>query len=173
MKGNGVKFVKKGKAEVTGLVGETNEKGIIVEHPEDLDKIDPSRPVVLFSQTTKSVDDFKKLTANIQSQSQTVWVEAHDTVCRQVSNRVSYLQQFAGRFEVVIFVGGRSSSNAKVLFDVCKQYNLCSYFVCSPADLKNEWFKGIQTVGVCGATSTPQWLMEKVAERINEMDENQ
>jgi 4-hydroxy-3-methylbut-2-enyl diphosphate reductase len=170
--GQVVIFGHKGHAEVTGLAGQTNDEAIIVENPDDLDKIDPSRPVVVFSQTTKSVEDFKKLTANIQSQSQSVWVEAHDTVCRQVSNRVGYLQQFAGRFEVVIFTGGRSSSNAQVLFNVCRQYNPRSYFVSSPADLNKEWFTGIQTVGVCGATSTPQWLMEKVAERINELDEN-
>ncbi|HLN73073.1 MAG TPA: 4-hydroxy-3-methylbut-2-enyl diphosphate reductase [Prolixibacteraceae bacterium] len=163
----------KGHAEVTGLIGQTNNEAIIAETPEDLQKIDPSRPVVVFSQTTKSVEDFKKLTANIQSQSQSGRVEAHDTVCRQVSNRVIYLEKFALKYEVVIFVGGLRSSNAQVLFNVCKQYNPRSYFVSSPEDLKAEWFTGILSVGICGATSTPQWLMEKVAERIGEVGSGQ
>ncbi|HEY3372445.1 MAG TPA: 4-hydroxy-3-methylbut-2-enyl diphosphate reductase [Prolixibacteraceae bacterium] len=166
--GQVVIFGHQGHAEVTGLVGQTLDKAIVVEHPDDLKKIDPSRPVVVFSQTTKSVEGFKKLTENIQSQSTSGRVEAHDTICRQVSNRVLYLQKFAIRFEVIIFVGGLRSSNAQVLFDVCKQNNERSYFVSSPEDLQSSWFTAIETVGVCGATSTPQWLMEKVAERIKE-----
>lgn len=166
--GQVVIFGHQGHAEVTGLMGQTDNQAIVVEHADDLKKIDPSRPVVVFSQTTKSVDEFKKLTGNIQNQSQNSRVEAHDTICRQVSNRVLYLQKFAVRFEVIIFVGGLRSSNAQVLFDVCKQHNPQSYFVSSLEDLVDEWFTGIQTVGVCGATSTPQWLMEKVADRIKE-----
>lgn len=162
-----------GHAEVVGLLGQTSNEAIIAETPEDLAKIDPQRPVVIFSQTTKSVEDFKKLTANIQNQSQSGRVESHDTVCRQVSNRVIYLKQFALKYEVVIFVGGLRSSNARVLYDVCKQHNPLSYFVSSPEDLKGEWFTGIQSVGICGATSTPQWLMEKVAERIGEVGSGQ
>ena len=166
--GQVVIFGHQGHAEVTGLVGQTLNEAIVVEHADDLSKIDPSRPVVVFSQTTKSVDEFRKLTGNIQNQSQNSRVETHDTVCRQVSNRVLYLQKFALRFEVVIFVGGLHSSNAQVLFDVCRQHNGRSYFVSSPEDLLADWFAGIGTVGVCGATSTPQWLMEMVAERIKE-----
>ena len=166
--GQVVIFGHLGHAEVTGLVGQTLNEAIVVEHLGDLKKIDPLRPVVVFSQTTKSVDEFKKLAANIQNQSQNSRVEAHDTVCRQVSNRVLYLQKFAVRFDVVIFVGGLRSSNAQVLFNVCKQNNGRSYFVSSPEDLMADWFTGIDTVGVCGATSTPQWLMEKVAGRIQE-----
>ena len=166
--GQVVIFGHQGHAEVTGLVGQTLNEAIVVEHSDDLKKIDPTRPVVVFSQTTKSVDEFKKLTENIQNQSQNSRVEAHDTICRQVSNRVLYLQKFAIRFEVVIFVGGLRSSNAQVLFDVCKQHNRRSYFVSSPEDLEAGWFTGIDTVGVCGATSTPQWLMEKVADGIKE-----
>ena len=167
--GQVVIFGHLGHAEVTGLVGQTGNTAIIVEHSDDLNKIDPSRPVVVFSQTTKSVNEFKKLAANIQSQSQNNEVEAHDTICRQVSNRVLYLQKFAVRFDVIIFVGGFRSSNAQVLFDVCRQHNGRSYFVSSPEDLMSNWFTGIETVGVCGATSTPQWLMEKVAEKIKEI----
>ncbi len=157
-----------GHAEITGLVGQTNNEAIVIEHSDDFHKIDPTRPVVLFSQTTKSVDEFKKLTANIQAQSKDTVVKAHDTICRQVSNRVPHLQLFAIRFETVIFVGGIHSSNAQVLFEVCRKYNQRSYFVSSPEDLQTDWFSGIETVGVCGATSTPHWLMEQVAARINE-----
>lgn len=168
--GQVVIFGHKGHAEVNGLIGQTNNKAIIVEHSDDLQKIDPNRSVVLFSQTTKSVDEFKKLSANIQSQSQKGEVEAHDTICRQVSNRVIYLQKFAIRYEVIIFVGGQSSSNARVLFNVCKQHNERSYFVTSPDDLQSGWFTGIETVGICGATSTPQWLMDKVAAQIKKYE---
>jgi len=161
-------FGHQGHAEVTGLAGQTENSALIIEHPDDFTKIDPSRPVVVFSQTTKSVDDFKNLTEKIRNQSLTGQVESHDTICRQVSNRVPHLQKFAVRFELVVFVGGRQSSNAKVLFDVCKKQNERSYFVSSPEDLQPEWFTGIETVGICGATSTPQWLMEKIAEKIKQ-----
>lgn len=166
--GQVVIFGHQGHAEVTGLAGQTDNSALIIENPEDYKKIDPLRPVVVFSQTTKSVDDFKKLIQNIQEHSQAGRIEAHDTICRQVSNRVPHLRKFAVRFDLVIFVGGRRSSNAKVLFDVCKKQNERSYFVSSPEDLKLDWFSGIETVGICGATSTPQWLMEKVAEKIKQ-----
>ena len=161
--GQVVIFGHQGHAEVTGLVGQTDEKAILIENPEDYHQIDLLRPLVVFSQTTKSVDDFKKLTENIKNHAQTNSVEFHDTICRQVSNRVPHLQDFASRFELIIFVGGRHSSNAHVLFDVCKKQNERSYFVSSADDLQANWFSGVSTVGVCGATSTPQWLMEKVA----------
>ncbi len=166
--GQVVIFGHRGHAEVTGLVGQTDEKAILIENPEDYHEIDLSRPLVVFSQTTKSVDDFKKLTENIKNHAQTNRVEFHDTICRQVSNRVPHLQDFASRFEVIVFVGGRHSSNAHVLFDVCKKQNESSYFVSSADDLLTSWFVGVNTVGVCGATSTPQWLMEKVAEKIKQ-----
>ena len=157
-----------GHAEVAGLAGQTDEKAIIIDDPEDYRKLDPLRPVVVFSQTTKSVDDFRKLTQNIREQSQSGRVETHDTICRQVSNRVDHLDRFAARFDVIVFAGGRQSSNAQVLFDVCKKQNERSYFVSSPEEVIQEWFSGIETVGICGATSTPQWLMEKLAERIRQ-----
>ena len=164
--GQVVIFGHQGHAEVTGLAGQTNIETIIIDNPEDFEKVDPSRPVVVFSQTTKSVDEFKKLTQHIQEQATTGRVETHDTICRQVSNRVIHLEKFAQRFDVVIFVGGLRSSNAQVLFDVCKKHNSSSFFVSSPEDVNPEWFSGAEKVGVCGATSTPPWLMEKVAEKI-------
>lgn len=166
--GQVVIFGHQGHAEVTGLVGQTDNQAIIVDNPEDYHPIDLSRPLVVFSQTTKSVDDFKKLTENIKNYAQTNRVEVHDTICRQVSNRVPHLQNFAVRFELIIFVGGLYSSNAQVLFDVCKKQNDRSFFVSSPDELQARWFSGVNTVGVCGATSTPQWLMEKVAEKIKQ-----
>ena len=164
--GQVVIFGHQGHAEVTGLAGQTNDSAVIIDHPEDLTGIDPSRPVVAFSQTTKSVEDFRKLSQNIQEQATSGKVETHDTVCRQVSNRVPHLEKFAVRFDVVIFVGGLRSSNAQVLFDVCKRNNSSSYFISSPEDIQPKWFSGVERVGICGATSTPQWLMEKVAEKI-------
>ena len=166
--GQVVIFGHQGHAEVTGLVGQTDEKAILIENPEDYHQIDLLRPLVVFSQTTKSVDDFKKLNENIKNHAQTNSVEFHDTICRQVSNRVPHLQDFASRFELIIFVGGRHSSNAHVLFDVCKKQNERSYFVSSADDLQANWFSGVSTVGVCGATSTPQWLMEKVAGKLKQ-----
>lgn len=166
--GQVVIFGHQGHAEVDGLAGQTNNQAIVIEHPDDFKKVDPTRPVVVFSQTTKSVGDFRKLTQNIQEQAKQGRVESHDTICRQVSNRVPHLEQFALRFDVVVFVGGLRSSNAQVLFEVCKKQNGRSYFVSSPEDLQPEWFSGIEKVGICGATSTPQWLMEKVAQRINQ-----
>ena len=164
--GQVVIFGHQGHAEVNGLIGQTDDQAIIIENPDDYRNIDLTRPVVVFSQTTKSVDDLKRLTENIKNHAQTNWVEVHDTICRQVSNRVPHLQSFAIRFELVIFVGGLHSSNAQVLFNVCKKQNDRSYFVSSPDELQVGWFSGVNTVGVCGATSTPQWLMEKVAEKI-------
>lgn len=158
-----------GHAEVAGLAGQTKNEAIIIDNPEDFRKLDPLRPVVVFSQTTKSVGDFRKLTQNIREQSQSGRVETHDTICRQVSNRVDHLDQFATRFDVIIFAGGQQSSNSQVLFDVCKKQNEHSYFVSTPEELNPEWFSGIETVGICGATSTPQWLMEKLAERIRQL----
>ncbi len=166
--GQVVIFGHQGHAEITGLLGQTKNEAIVVEHSEDINKIDTSQPVIVFAQTTKSVDEFKKLTENIQNMSKSGLVEVHDTICRQVSNRVPHLQKFAARFDAIVFVGGLRSSNAKVLFDVCKNHNNCSYFVSSPEDLQSDWFSGVETVGVCGATSTPQWLIEQIAERIKE-----
>ena len=166
--GQVVIFGHQGHAEVTGLVGQTNNEAIVINDPDDLKNLDLNKPVVVFSQTTKSVTEFRKLTQNIQEQSSSGNVVTHDTICRQVSNRVPHLEKFAARFDAVIFAGGLRSSNAQVLFDVCLRNNPRSYFVSSPDDLRPEWFSGVETVGICGATSTPQWLMEQVAEKIKQ-----
>lgn len=161
-------FGHQGHAEVSGLAGQTDHEVIILDDPNDYTKTDPTRPIIVFSQTTKSVNDFKELTQKIQKYDQSGRVEAHDTICRQVSNRVPHLEKFAVRFDLIIFVGGRQSSNAQVLFDVCKKKNNRTYFISSPEEIEPIWFNDIETVGICGATSTPQWLMEKAAERIQQ-----
>ena len=158
-------FGKKGHAEVIGLNGQTNNQAIIVENETDLSKIDTDKPAYLFSQTTKSIDHFNQLAKIIDKKLNQPMI-VKDTICRQVSNRVPRLKEFAARHDVLIFVGGKKSSNAKFLFDVCKQSNPNSYFVSSTEDLNYDWFAGKSSTGICGATSTPQWLMEQVAKTI-------
>ena len=158
-------YGKKGHAEVTGLTGQTGNQAIIVESEEDLDLVDLNKPSVLFSQTTKSPDDFKRMADILKSRS-TGKTEVNDTICRQVSNRGPLLKNFAAQYDVIIFAGGKKSSNARYLFEVCRQVNAESHFVSSPDELDKSWFTGRESVGVCGATSTPQWLLEEVAASI-------
>jgi len=160
-------YGKRGHAEVTGLSGQTSDKAIIVENEQDLDRIDMKRPAVLFSQTTKSPDDFKRLANALQSRS-SAKTEVNDTICRQVSNRGPLLKKFAARHDVIIFVGGKKSSNARYLFELCRQVNPESHFVSAVDELDQSWFTGRESAGVCGATSTPQWLLEKIAAFISE-----
>jgi 4-hydroxy-3-methylbut-2-enyl diphosphate reductase len=161
-------FGKKGHAETVALNGQTNDQAIIIENDNDLQKIDPAKPAYLFSQTTKSVDEFHQLAEKIKQQSSEK-VIVKDTVCRQVSNRAPRIQEFAGKHDVVVFVGGEKSSNAKYLFGVCKQSNPNSYFISTPEEIDANWFTGKVSAGICGATSTPQWLMEKVASLISQL----
>lgn len=165
-------FGKQGHAEVNGLVGQTGNKAIIVDSENDLDKIDFSRPVRFFSQTTQSHDQFSRLAALIKEKmlQANPWSEtdfiAYDTICRQVSHRDTELKRFAGGHEVILFVSGKQSSNGMVLFNVCKSVNKRTYLVSEPADIQNKWFSGIKDVGICGATSTPMWLMEDIARLV-------
>jgi 4-hydroxy-3-methylbut-2-enyl diphosphate reductase len=162
-----------GHAEVEGLTGQTNRKAIVVTTEADLDKIDFTRPVELFSQTTKSTAGFyhmkelmeARMLANGNSP-----LEANDSICRQVSNREPQLRKFSAQQEVIIFVSGKKSSNGKALFAVCEQVNPRSYFIENSQDLDPSWFIGANTVGICGATSTPLWLMEEVAASISELE---
>ena len=165
-------YGKPGHAEVIGLQGQTNNTAVVIENVEQLDKIDFKRPIYLFSQTTKSVEGFQGLVEKISSLRHDVMssctFEFHDTICRSVANRVKELQEFAKANDIVIFVGGTKSSNAKVLFNHCKEANENTYFVSSADEVA-----GIQItnpdakVGICGATSTPLWLMEAVSERLS------
>jgi 4-hydroxy-3-methylbut-2-en-1-yl diphosphate reductase len=170
--GQVVIYGKEGHAEVNGLVGQTSGNAVIVGGEEELDKIDFSRPVRLFSQTTMGSDGFQKIKERIQermsasSQSGVPDLEVVDSVCRQVSNRSVDLQQFSARFDVIIFVSGKTSSNGKYLYEVCRNANQNAYFVSGKEELEREWFVNKESVGVCGATSTPEWLMQEVKDEI-------
>lgn len=153
-----------GHAEVNGLLGQTKNQAIVIKNIHDLDKIDFSLPVTLFSQTTKSTKEFYEIAEEIKKRQ--AQFKANDTICRQVSNRDVQLREFAQKFDVVIFVSGKKSSNGKVLHKVCESVNPRSYFISDAQELNPDWFENCQTVGVCGATSTPMWLMEEVAEII-------
>lgn len=158
---------KPGHAEVVGLTGQTNEEAVVVESLDDLSRIDFSRPVCLLSQTTQSLSLFNAMRDEIlRRAADPSAVTVHDTICRQVSNRNPHLREFAARFDAVVFVSGSKSSNGKALYGVCREANARSYKVEDASELRAEWFAGVETVGVCGATSTPKWLMEKVAAAI-------
>lgn len=171
-KGQMVIFGKEGHAEVNGLVGQTGGKAIVVRYLSDLDKIDFSIPVSLFSQTTMSIDEFTIISAEIERRMKNFFktgnvpLYINDTICRRVSNRAPQLRQFSAQHEVIIFVSGKESSNGKVLYEVCKSVNPNTYFVSSFSDINIDWFKNVGSVGICGATSTPRWLMEEIAEQL-------
>ncbi len=160
---------KRGHAEVVGLTGQVEEPTIVVECEEDLIQVDFSRPIFFLSQTTQSIALFERLVGIMRARlldGATLTVD--DTICRRVSNREAALKEFAKQYDAVIFVCGRKSSNGKVLFEVCRESNPLSYQIEDESELKSEWFEGIECVGVCGATSTPAWLMERVADAIRE-----
>ncbi len=172
-------YGKPGHAEVIGLQGQTNNTAIVIESVDQLGRLDFTRPIYLFSQTTKSVEGFHSLVEAIKSKisnlKSPIALEAHDTICRSVANRVKELQDFARANDIVLFVGGTKSSNARVLFNHCKEANEKTYFV-SSADEIEDWKLEIGDliktnpdlkVGICGATSTPLWLMESVSERLS------
>lgn len=163
-------FGKPGHAEVEGLNGQTGHKAIVIQSKEDIDKIDFSRPVVLYSQTTKSLAEFKEIAYIIRQRTvENIPVEIKDTVCRQVSNRAPHLEKFAADHEVIVFVSGKKSSNGAVLYAACKKINPRSFLVADASEIQQEWFAGVESVGVCGATSTPQWLMDEVATYIESL----
>ncbi|NHE59100.1 4-hydroxy-3-methylbut-2-enyl diphosphate reductase [Cyclobacterium plantarum] len=172
-------YGKKGHAEVIGLTGQTLEKAIIVMEDKDLDQIDFSRPVTLFSQTTKSTRGFYELKEKIEERIRSekgsleeMDFNANDSICRQVSNREPQLLKFSEEKDVIFFVSGKKSSNGKALFQVCKGVNPRSYFVENEQDINPDWVRPEDSVGICGATSTPMWLMEQVKEYLLSMDEN-
>ena len=161
-------FGKKGHAEVNGLVGQTEGTAIVVESPEDLDKVDMNKNILLFSQTTKSIEHFREIIELIsQKKSENVTFNFFDTICRQVANRIPNIRKFATQFDLVLFVTGRKSSNGKVLYEECRQVNPNTQLVYSTKDIQKSWFEHVESVGICGATSTPIWLMEKVEEFVN------
>lgn len=171
-------YGKKGHAEVIGLTGQTLEKAIVVMGESDLDKIDFNRPVTLFSQTTKSTKGFYEISQKIEERIKKAKRElteldynANDSICRQVSNREPQLKKFAEDNDVILFVSGKKSSNGKALYQVCLSQNPRSYFVENETELDPEWFHFGDKVGICGATSTPMWLMEQVKSYVESMEE--
>jgi 4-hydroxy-3-methylbut-2-enyl diphosphate reductase len=173
--GNGqvVIFGKAGHAEVVGLLGQINNEGILVSGPSDIEKIDVSRPVYLFSQTTMSVKDYSNLVEALRSKMIENRIQNPDnqlfinkSTCGQVSNREPHLRSFAEKHDVIIFVSGRESSNGKMLYSVCRSVNPDTHFISAPQEIERSWFAGKSSVGICGATSTPKWLIEKVRDTI-------
>lgn len=164
-KGQTVIYGKQGHAEVIGLTGQTKNEAIVVMTDEDLDKIDYSKPVTLFSQTTKSTKGFAEITSKIKNRIAPELQDEfniNDSICRQVSNRDPHLAVFAQNYDVVVFISGKKSSNGKALYGVCKDNNERSYFIENESEIDPTWFKPTDKVGICGATSTPTWLMERV-----------
>lgn len=153
-------YGKHGHAEVIGLQGQTDNQAMVFQDMEELDTLDLPQKVTLYSQTTKSTDKFYEIRDELIRRGYEV--KANDTICRQVSNRYEDLTSFASQYDKVIFVAGKKSSNGKVLFEVCRQSNPNTYFVSDPSEIQAAWFQPQDRVGICGATSTPRWLMEKV-----------
>jgi len=174
-KNNGqiVIFGKPGHAEVVGLLGQTENQGILISKPSDTDKIDYSRPVALFSQTTMELDEFnfiknliykRMIEYGVLEPAQNFHVK--DTVCGQVSNREPNLRTFAREHDTIIFVSGKESSNGRMLYAVCKSVNPDTHFVSSSEEIEKSWFEGKRSVGICGATSTPKWLIENIRDFV-------
>ncbi len=170
--GQTVIYGKPGHAEVVGLLGQADKTAIVISGLQDLQKIDFSRPIALFSQTTQNIHDLKKIQENISDETQKLGntqFTCHDTICRQVANREADLKKFADKYDTIVFVSGEKSSNGKVLYDICKQMNDNTFFVSAISDVDKITFHRGKTVGICGATSTPKWLMEQIANKIKEL----
>lgn len=159
-------YGKNGHAEVNGLVGQTNGEAVVIQDLEGISSLDLDRDIMLYSQTTKSLEGFRQVVEEIKKRKKSGKFEYFDTICRQVANRMEKMREFARNHEVVIFVSGAKSSNGKVLFEKCREVNPRTYLISDESELDGSWTSGADTVGICGATSTPLWLMEKVADKI-------
>jgi 4-hydroxy-3-methylbut-2-enyl diphosphate reductase len=167
---NIVIFGKKGHAEVLGLVGQTGGKAIVVESLDDVRRLDFSHDIYLYSQTTKSLDEFHRIIEYIQTHiSPDATFRSFDTICRSVANRMPNISQFAARHDLILFVCGRKSSNGKVLYNECLRVNPNSHLIEGPEEIDPQWLENIETVGICGATSTPKWLMEQCETKVKEI----
>ena len=163
-------FGKKGHAEVLGLVGQTHSNAIVIEHFDEVSQLDFSRDIYLYSQTTKSLDEFHRIIEYIQQHiSPDATFRSFDTICRSVANRMPNISQFATKHDLILFVCGRKSSNGKVLYNECLRVNPNTHLIEGPDEIKSQWLEGIQTVGICGATSTPKWLMEQCRDAISRL----
>ncbi len=163
-------FGKNGHAEVLGLVGQTQSTAIVIESFEDVRKLDFSRDIYLYSQTTKSLDEFQRIIEYIrQHMSPEATFKSFDTICRNVANRMPNITQFAKRHDLVLFVCGRKSSNGRVLYNECLRVNANTHLIEGPAEIDASWLRNVKTIGICGATSTPKWLMEQCRDAILQM----
>jgi len=162
-------FGKPGHAEVLGLVGQTDSRAIVIAHFDDVRNLDYSRDIYLYSQTTKSLDEFHRIIDYIQSHiSASATFRSFDTICRQVANRMPNICRFASCHDLILFVCGRKSSNGKVLFNECRSINPNSFLIEGPEEIDPAWIKNVSSIGICGATSTPKWLMEQCRDSILE-----
>lgn len=160
-------YGKPGHAEVNGLVGQTSGEAKIVETEADLDAVDTSRTTLLYSQTTKSLDGLRRMSDALSARMQPgVTFKSFDTICRSVAHRVEKLREFARSHDVIVFVAGRKSSNGRFLYEECRAVNPRTHFISSTAELDSEWLSNASNIGICGATSTPRWLMEQVRDLI-------
>ncbi len=163
-------YGKNGHAEVLGLVGQTSGEAIVIEKLEEVKKLDFSKNIRLYSQTTKSLDEFEKIVEYIKEHiSPEASFESYDTICRQVANRMPHIRTFAASHDLIFFVCGKKSSNGKVLFNECHKVNPNSHLIDSPDEIDPQLLQGVQSIGICGATSTPKWLMEEVQAHINQI----
>ena len=168
-------FGKPRHAEVNGLVGQTENTAIVINSEDEIEQIDVKRPVYLFAQTTMTIEGLQRICIAVEKKrdeqqiGEEIPFQVYDTICRQVSNRCPQLVDFSGCHDVVIFVSGSKSSNGKALYEICLNANPRTHMVATPDDLDTNWFDGASTVGVCGATSTPTWLMEEVADKIRSL----
>lgn len=167
-------YGKNGHAEVNGLVGQTNGEAIVVEDLTQLDKVDLSKDIALYSQTTKSLQGFAKMRDFIsQRKSPNTTFNSYDTICRQVANRVEHIRQFASNHQLVLFVSGKKSSNGKILYNECLEVNSNTHFISNENEIDPNWIKDIESIGICGATSTPRWLMDNVKTHLLQLINNQ
>ncbi|MEM8895322.1 MAG: 4-hydroxy-3-methylbut-2-enyl diphosphate reductase [Bacteroidota bacterium] len=157
-------YGKHGHAEVIGLLGQTSNEAVVFQDLEELDLATMPKDITLYSQTTKSTSKFYEITEMLRKAG--INVNSNDTICRQVSNRDKELRDFSQRYDTIVFVSGTKSSNGKVLYNICKQNNPNTHFISSTAQLNKDWFGANSTVGICGATSTPMWLMEEVKDAL-------
>ena len=163
-------FGKNGHAEVIGLVGQTEETAIIIESADEVRKLDFSRDICLYSQTTMPLDEFRKIVEYVQQHiSPEATFTYYDTICRQVANRMPNIRSFALKHDVVLFVCGKKSSNGRVLFNECRKANPRSYMIDTASEIDVRWLQGCESIGICGATSTPKWLMEECKVRIEQL----
>jgi 4-hydroxy-3-methylbut-2-enyl diphosphate reductase len=160
-------FGKKGHAEVLGLVGQTSGSAIVIEHFDEVRQLDFTRDIYLYSQTTKSLDEFHRIIEYIQGHiAEGATFRSFDTICRSVAIRMPNISQFATRHDLILFVCGKKSSNGRVLFNECLRVNPNTHLIEGPEEIQPSWLDGIRTVGICGATSTPKWLMEQCRDAL-------